>query len=257
MSIRRKISLGFVVIGVILLMSSVIGIYELISTRRSVSAIIADNIESINASRILLEITDEYNFLLMQEVGLDTVPTLDALNSTVFTSILSDAKGSYSNLEVRNMTDSILYAYTAYVHVLKEAPNIWQEGYAARRGWFFGRLYPVYMQLRNYIQSLTDISQEALKKNSKNMSDTFYRSIMPGVVSFAIGIGLLILFNYFINQIFITPLLAISTGIKKYINSSKRYDVDVRGDGELGELNEEVKELIESNENLLRNLGND
>ncbi|MEF9932075.1 MAG: hypothetical protein RR770_07245, partial [Bacteroidales bacterium] len=66
MGIRKKISLGFVVIGTVLLLSSLIAIYELISMRKSVSSLITDNIASINTSRLLLEVTDEYNFKLLK-----------------------------------------------------------------------------------------------------------------------------------------------------------------------------------------------
>ena len=74
MGLRKKISLGFVVIGTILLLSSVIAIYELIVMRKTVSALITDNISSINTSRMLLEVTDEYNFSLLKGMGANTAP---------------------------------------------------------------------------------------------------------------------------------------------------------------------------------------
>ena len=69
MAIKRKISLGFVVIGTILLVSSAISIYEFIRMRNTVSNLINDNIAAINTSRLLLEVTDEYNFNLLEGLG--------------------------------------------------------------------------------------------------------------------------------------------------------------------------------------------
>lgn len=251
MGIRKKISLGFVIIGAVLLLSSLIAIYELVSMRRSVSVLINENVSSINASRLLLEVTDEYNFSLLEGIGLDSVATIpDLAHDKRFTNYLNEIKGSYGNIAEREMADSVLYAYTAYIHVMKEAPQIWTGEYTGRRSWYFNKLYPVYMTLRGYIQSLTALSQESLAKNSQNMSDSFYRSIMPGVVAVGIGIVLVFLFNYFINFYFISPLLAVSKGINNYIHSRKSYKVKVDGDDEISDLNHHVKELIEANKNL-------
>lgn len=250
MGIKKKIYLGFVVIGTVLLLSSVIAIYELISMRRSVSSLITDNIASINTSRMLLEVTDEYNFKLLRGMGADSVATIPDLEHDLrFGDYIDQLKGKFTTEAERQMADSVLYAYTAYIHIMNNAPYIWRDSYQGRRNWYFHTLYPVYMKLRNYIQQLTEISQLALAENSQNLSDGFYRSIMPGVVAVAIGVVLVFLFNYFINFYFISPVLAISKGINDYLQNRKSYTVKVNNDDELSELNENVKELVDTNKN--------
>ncbi|HNY06279.1 MAG TPA: hypothetical protein PKL23_07515, partial [Candidatus Egerieousia sp.] len=76
MLVKRKIYLGFVVLGFILLLSSVIAIFEFVSMRKSVSKLVTDNIASINTSRMLLEVTDEYNFKLLEGMGVDSLAVL-------------------------------------------------------------------------------------------------------------------------------------------------------------------------------------
>lgn len=255
LGIRKKILLGFVLIGTILLLSSLIAIYELISMRRSVSNVIADNISSINASRLLLDITDEYNFILLKGIGEDTTATVPDLSTDMrFVTLLNEVKGKYSKDMEQKMADSVLYAFTAYMHIMNKAPDIWEGPYQGRRNWYFNSLYPVYMKLRKYIQSLTLISQESLAENSKNLSDSFYRSLMPGVVAVAIGIVLVFLFNYYINFYFIAPVIAITRGIEKYIQFKKSYNIEIESDDELEDLNESVKELIDANKNLTKHL---
>ena len=70
----------------------------------------------------------------------------------------------------------------------------------------------------------------------------------------SIGIVLVFLFNYFINFYFISPLIAITRGIEKYIQFKKSYNVVIESDDELDLLNESVKELIDSNKNLSKHL---
>ena len=70
------------------------------------------------------------------------------------------------------------------------------------------------------------------------------------ITSIVMGIILVFLFNYFINFYFVNPLLRISEGISDYIQRKRSYNVTVDNDDELKELNENVKELVESNRKL-------
>lgn len=253
MGIKRKVSLGFVVIGVILLLSSVIAIYEFVSMRRSVYSIMTDNIAGINSSRILLEVADEYNFTLVKSMGVDTVPAIPDVKKDIrFPQYLAQVRAKFTTDSERQMADSVLLAYTAYIHVIKDAAYIWQGDYMARRGWYFNNLYPKYMTLRDYIGKLTFITQKALSDNSEYLTDSFYRSIMPGVVAVSTGMILIFLFNYFINLYFISPLIKISKGIKDFLLYRKTYNYTDISDDDLRDLSQNVKDLIEANRELLK-----
>lgn len=251
MGIRKKILFGFLVIGIVLLLSGVIAIYEFVRMRNTVHTLVADNIKSINTSNLLLEITDEYNFSLLRsmgEAGSAVIPDID--KDTRFTDYLEHAMDKYTDVREQNMADSVVYAYTAYIHVMKEAPMVWQGNYQDRRSWYFDRMYPVYMKLRGYIQDLIALSQTALTENSYNLSDSFYRSLMPCVVSVGVGIVLVLLFVYFINFYFINPILRITKGISNYMLYKKSYNVVLENNDELQELNQNVADLVDVNKKL-------
>ena len=251
MAIKRKIAKGFVVIGTILLVSSAISIYEFIRMRDTVSSLINDNISAINTTRQLLEVTDEYNFNLLEGLGDEHwLLNLKDKDDNRFSDHLSDVREKFTTENEREYADSVLYAYTSYIWIMNDAPQVWHGDYAGRRNWYFNRLHPVYMQLRNYLQKLTLTSQQALADNSLTMTESFYRSIMPGVVAVIMGIILVFLFNYFINFYFVNPLLKISEGISSYITRKKSYTVVIDNDDELKEMNENVRELIETNKKL-------
>ena len=251
MAIKRKISLGFVVIGTILLVSSAISIYEFIRMRNTVSSLINDNIAAINTSRLLLEVSDEYNFSLLQRLGDEGGSiTIKHEDDTRFSDYLSKVRDNFTTRQEREYADSVLYAYTAYIIIMNDAPSVWHGDYNGRRNWYFNKLHPVYMKLRGYLQSLTLTSQEALAGNSKIMSESFYRSIMPGVVAVIVGIVLVFLFNYFINFYFVNPFLRMSEGVSDYISRRKSYNLVLDSDDELKDFNENLRELIETNKRL-------
>ncbi len=251
MGIRKKILLGFLVIGIVLLLSGVIAIYEFVRMRNTVHTLVADNIKSINTSNLLLEITDEYNFALLKSMGEAGYAVIPDINKdTRFTDYLANAMDKYTEVREQNMADSVVYAYTAYIHVMKEAPMVWQGNYQDRRSWYFDRLYPIYMKLRGYIQKLIALSQTALTENSYNLSDSFYRSLMPCVVAVGVGIVLVLLFVYFINFYFINPILRIAKGISNYMLYKKSYNVVLENSDELQELNQNVADLVDINKKL-------
>ena len=251
MGIRKKILFGFLVIGIVLLLSGVIAIYEFVRMRNTVHTLVADNIKSINTSNLLLEITDEYNFSLLRSMGEPESADIPDINQdTRFRDYLENAMAKYTDVAEQNMADSVVYAYTAYIHVMKEAPMIWRGNYQDRRSWYFDRMYPVYMKLRGYIQKLILLSQKALTENSYNLSDSFYRSLMPCVVAVGVGIVLVILFVYFINFYFINPILLITRGISNYMMYRKSYNVTFENTDELQELNQSVAELVDINKKL-------
>lgn len=251
MSIKKKISKGFVVIGTILLVSSVISIYEFIRMRNTVANLINDNISAITTSRQLLEVVDEYNFNLLEGMGDDHwMLNLKDEDDNRFSDHLAQVRDKFTTQQERMYADSVLYAYTSYIWVMNDATKVWHDDYSERRSWYFTKLHPVYIQLRGYLQKLTHTSQEALAENSLTMTESFYRSIMPGVVTVVMGIILVFLFNYFINFYFVNPLLRISEGISDYILRKKSYNVLVENDDELKVLNDNVKELVESNRKL-------
>lgn len=247
MSIRKKIFSGFVMIATILLLSSIIAIYEFVSMRREVSKVIYENITSINISNMLMEITDEYNFALFKSMDQPAGVIIPDVNKdTRFTDFFGEASARYTNEAEKNMADSVRYAYTAYIHIMKNAPYVWLGSSSERREWYFERMYPVYMKLRNYIEQLTVLSQKELTQNFQYLNDSFYRSLMPSVGAVSVGILLIMLFNYFINYYFISPVSKISAGISNYKNFGKKYSVSIgNNDDELSTLNNNIKELIE------------
>ncbi len=255
MSIKKKIFKGFVVIGTILLVSSAISIYEFIRMRNTVSNLINDNISAINTTRQLLEVVDEYNFNLLEGLGDEHwMLNLKDKDDNRFSDYLSQEREKFTTSQERMYADSVLYAYTSYIWVMNDAQKVWHGDYAGRRNWYFTKLHPVYIQLRGYLQKLTHTSQEALAENSLTMTESFYRSIMPGVVTVLMGIILVFLFNYFINFYFVNPLLRISEGISNYIQRKKSYTVIVDNDDEMKLLNDNVRELVESNRKLSKKI---
>lgn len=256
MGIKRKVMYGCIILAVVLFFSGVISIFEFSRMNNYVSELVADNVKSINTARNLLALTEKYNLTLMFGIGEpdEEQGVLHAIGDDSFTMSFNNISETFISPLERNAADSVRYAYTAYMQIVNEAEDIWQQEYMVRREWFFERLQPVYMKLSDYIQQLTFISQDALIQNSQTLEDSFYRSLMPAVISVIMGILLLMLFNYFLNAYMINPILKITKGIRQYTQFGRSYDVKVENDDEIAELNKSVKDIIDLNISLKRKI---
>ena len=256
-SIKSRVRTGFTVLGFVLFFSSIVSLFEYTRMNRVLTQQIEDNVNSVNIARDLIMLTEDYNLNVLNiisesdpEPGVQAAPSAqNARFSREFSQTMEDMRQSFTaatTFKEKNYADSVLLAYTAYMQVLSEARDLGDTGFESRQEWYFERLQPFYLKLRNYIQGLTNASQQALIKNSQKVDETFYRSITPAIASVVIGLLVVILFNYFLNFYIINPLIRISKGIQGYRSYGKSYAVDVENEGdELDQLNDNVRYLIE------------
>lgn len=251
--IKAKVLIGFVLIGVMLSLSGIVAFFEFGRMSDYVSTLISSNVTSVNTTRLMLNSADEYNSDILELISSDIPENTKIERNIDFENNMAELPLNFTTKKESVLADSVKYSYVAYVHVLKEIENMSGKDYMYKKDWYFNRLKIVYDKLRGYIQRLSHASQNSLAVNYTNLKDSFYRSIMPGVVAVAAGIILVILFNYFLNIFIIKPIIKINDGIKKYNECNKMYDVTVPSDSDqISQLNKSIKELIYDNKTLKR-----
>ncbi|MFA7116458.1 MAG: MCP four helix bundle domain-containing protein [Bacteroidales bacterium] len=250
--IKNRVLLGFILIGVMLLLSGVVTYFEFGRMSKIVSQMVSNNITCVNTSRIMVNKSDEYNTRILEIIGtseLNSVPVIKA--DSEFITLMDSIQDHLTTDEEKAMADSVRYAYVAYMHVIREIDDIWHEDYSVRRDWYFDRLHGVYNKMKGYIQGLSNISQNQLSENYSQIKDGFYRATMPGIVAIIAGIILVLLFNYFLNLYVLNPIWKMEKELLKYHKYNKPYNVifDPKG-SHLYQLNEEIKEIVDENKSL-------
>jgi len=250
-SIRRKVRTGFIILSTILFFSSVVAIFEFVRINRTSSGVINDNILSINEERSLLESSELYNMGLFSMLGQDTPP--ENISSTIqdyFVATLESLPENFTTDLENSYADSVRYAYAAYMQVVMEAPEVWEQGVTARQEWYFGRVQQYYTYLRDYINDLNSISNAALQTNSEMMESTFFRSMMPSVAALSVGIIVILLFNAYLNFYVIKPISKMGKGVKDFVRYGKDYTVTFDNDDEISDLNDALTDLIDTQKTL-------
>lgn len=118
MGISNKINLGFLVVGFVLFLSSLVSIFEMGRTRRSLGDVLSVNVDNINASTQLLEVTDQNVFALLNQIGVSPdsiLQTASLYDDDRFEGYFRASRATFTKDEEQALTDSIIFAYAAYM----------------------------------------------------------------------------------------------------------------------------------------------
>ena len=250
LSMKAKLTLALMAIAVTLLVSSVISIMEYSRMSHYVSDLMADNVKGINMAQNLSKVSSAYNLDLLTVIGDESIDTLPDFKRTGFVEPCDSLRRSLLSPKMMPMTDSVLYAYSAYMLTSLELEDVLKSDFIDTRTWYFERLQPKFGKLNSYIEVLSNAMYDDLKKNSETFQRGFYRSIIPGIVAVGVGLLLVLMLLFFIMAYYVDPLYKMLEGLNGYRSHNKKYSYTFDGDDQLAELNEGITEITMENQQL-------
>ena len=250
LSMRAKITLSLSAIAVTLLVSSIISIMEYSRMSNYVSGLMTDNVRSINVAQKLAEVSSQYNLEILSVIGDESVNTLPDFRQSEFMNHCDSLRMSLMGEKMMPLTDSVVYAYSAYMLTSMELNEVLLSDFIDTRSWYFERLQPQYQRLNRFIDTLDEAIYKDLKKNSETFQRGFYRSIIPGAVAVMVGLLLIITLLMFILAYYVNPIYKMLSGLNNYRTFNKKYSYTFDGDDQLVELNDGIKELAGENQQL-------
>ena len=252
MRVRLVRALGS--IAAVLLLSGIISILEYRRMSDYVSELIASNIESINLSQRLADITREYDQQMLAVVVTNDISIMPNFDLEDFTAQADSLKASVKSPHGMEMVDSVVVSFDAFMRTSMKFDEVFLADSVNTGEWFFGTLQPRYNEFRDDINVLNESIHEDLQANSANFDAGFYRSIIPGVVSVGAGLLMIFLLLYFIMVNYVNPICRISDGIDAYKATGRVYNYSFDGDDQLANINTGVSDLIEENHELKRRI---
>ena len=140
LSMKAKLTLSLSAIAITLLVSSFISIMEYSRMSSYVSDLIADNVRSINSAQKLSELSAQYNHDLLAVIGDDISGTLPDFRQEEFMSQCDSLKQSLIDVKMQPLTDSVVYAYSAFMLTSLELKDVLSSDFIDTRSWYFERL---------------------------------------------------------------------------------------------------------------------
>ena len=252
MRVRLVRALGS--IAAVLLLSGIISILEYRRMSDYVSELISSNIKSINLSQRLSDITQEYDQQMLAVVVTNDIAIMPNFDLEDFTAQADSLKASVKSPHGMEMVDSVVVSFDAFMRTSLKFDEVFLADSVDTGEWFFGTLQPCYNKFRHDMGILNDNIHEELRRNSADFDAGFYRSIIPGFVSVAAGLVLIMLLFYFIMAFYVNPIYKMSAGVDNYRLSGRRHTYEFDGDDQLANINSGITELIEENIELKRRI---
>ncbi len=254
LSLKTKLVISLSAIAIVLLITSIISILEYRSMSNYLSDLIADDTNSIKVAQSLADAVDNYNLQILTVIGDESLTALPDFDQQKFVFYCDSLSGSFTSQNLMPLVDSVLYSYSAYMLTSLEMEDVILSDFTDSRAWYFERLQPVFTRLRTDIEKLSAGLHGELQENSENFQAGFYRSIIPGVVSVAVGILLVFMLMFYIITYYVNPLNKMAEGLDNYLSVGKKYTYEFDGDDELAKLNSGIQEITEEDRQLRRRI---
>ncbi len=251
---KSKFTLSLLSIAAVLLIASIISVMEYGRMSSYVSDLVAEDISSINTARKLASLTNAYNLDILAVVGDEHSVALPDFNEEAFMACSDTLRASQLSKPVASLTDSLLYAYSAYMLTSMELQNVLLSDFIDTRAWYFERLQPRYNRLNARIEALTAAIYKDLQAHSAIFESGFYRSIIPGVVAVGVGIVLVLLLLFFVMSYYVRPLYKMLASMEAYRSHDKKYTATFEGDDQLRQLNDGIRALADENQELRKRI---
>ncbi|MBQ7269300.1 MAG: hypothetical protein IJS62_05545, partial [Bacteroidales bacterium] len=241
-------------IAAVLLIACIISVMEYGRMSSYVSDLVAEDISSINTARKLVSLTNAYNLDILAVVGDEHSVALPEFNEEAFMACSDTLRSSLGAQQIASLTDSLLYAYSAYMLTSMELQNVLLSDFIDTRAWYFERLQPRFNLLNDRIEALMAAIYKDLQAHSETFESGFYRSIIPGVVAVGVGILLVLLLLFYALSYYIHPLYKMLSSMEAYTAHDKKYTYTFEGDDQLRQLNDGIRALTDENQELRKRI---
>lgn len=253
-SMKRKLVFSLSSIAIVLILSGVISMVEYRRMSDYMSTLIASNVQGINDSQRLYDMTKNYNDKMQYVVMKNDISQMPDFDLKSFSNQVKELGKSVTAEDVRPVLNDLTSSFADYMNASLKFDEIFLADSINTADWFFNELQLKYNKLCANISILNEAIRAELKSNAISFDAGFYRSIIPGIVSVGAGLMLVFLLMYYIIAYYVNPICRMSSGIDNYRSSGKRYGYEFEGDDQLANINSGLTDLIEENLELKKRL---
>ena len=254
--IRKRITIGFLSIIVLLFFSGLVSLFELSHMSTDIDLILASNRKSIATSEGMLNAIRASDRAVISYAVLRDTSYVDSCRSRF---IDLSIKIEQARLETSNSAASLFDSLDASAGRLNgvfeqlrksrnvenslRADSLW-SGNISFDGteWYDKEYMPVYDMASDQIIRLLSHAQNSLTPRAERLSRNAYRAVTPVFISLVVMIVILLMFYYFIMIYSVNPIVEMNKSLGDWI----RYKLPFTIKAECRDEFEELKTKIES-----------
>lgn len=254
--IRKRITIGFLSIIVLLFFSGLVSLFELSHMSTDIDLILASNRKSIATSESMLNAIRANDRAVIRYAVLRDTSYLDSCRSRFvdFTMTIEQARQQTSN-SAASLFDSLDASAGRLNGIFEQlrksrkvenslrADSLW--GVSASydgTAWYDKEYLPVYDEASDQIMRMLSYAQNSLTPRAARLSRNAYRAVTPVFISLVVMIVILLMFYYFIMIYSVKPIVEMNKSLGDWMRYKLPFTVKAECRDEL----EELKTKIES-----------
>lgn len=247
MGLRKKMSIGFILLAVLLLFAGAVSVFELNYLRNNTQRLLDENIQQREAATKMLGAIQNQNsavlaIMMSQHLNSDSL-RLDSLYqeglrqfANALLEIAPEKEGT-----TEDASAAIRSAYDSYNGIISS--HVFNHGEQDRE-WFLSNYLNAYYEVSNAIKEYIFSPQNTLLTRAEKLETNAYRTITPSILTLAVAIIIVLMFFLLVDLYYVRPIIRINTALKNYLNLKTPFDVNVDGKDEMFELKEHIGMLI-------------
>jgi methyl-accepting chemotaxis protein len=243
MGLRVKILSGFLILTIMLAVAGVWSIYELTVVGTSVQGLLDDNYKSINAGKMMIEALEreDSGILLLLSGKLEQGRSIIAAGDNLFQKGFTTAQSNVTIPGEKVLVDEIEVRYKAYKDLwVKPIVDTSKEG---NLGWYFQEVHRTFQDVKLSVENLITLNDQTMYRTAMDLKNRAHRAIMPGIIAILAALIFTVLFTFLVHYYMVSPLIRMTKGIQRFMETGDLPDVKVETHDELFDLVSSIQRL--------------
>lgn len=246
LSLAPKFRLAMGSIVLMLFITAIISTVEFHRMSNFVSDSMAADISDMTLSTELAVTADEYNIAILTAVGDADNRITSEINKSEYLDV-SDKIMSVFRTRSSPQADSLNRAYEQFITTSYQFDTVIVNNFIDTREWYFQVLQPKYNKFRYCLERFNMTIYDDLHSTSMTFDQSYYRSLIPGIVSVGVGIVMCLLLQFFVMSYYVKPIRKMMRCLDSYLHYNHPYTNVFEGDDELQELNADIADIVDEN----------
>ncbi len=239
MKLRYKILSGFAILAIMLFVAGVWSIFQVKYFGESLEEIIGSRYEKIGFAKSINELLERNDRQALLSFLENSGDFNFADFGRDFLSVLTEIEKYEITDEEKTLLNQITAKYKEYVKIWN-IDNGSLGTTSEKLKWYKENVKPLFDNVQDKINKLIEINQAKLISTAQEIKDRTRRAIIPGVVAIIAAIVFTLLFNYFVNQYMIKPIITLKKQVDDFISKGIPLTFRPITDDEIARLTESI-----------------
>lgn len=260
--IRKRVTVGFLSIVVLLFFSGLVSLFELNNMSGDIDAILGSSRSSIALSESLLDAIRDHDRAVMRYAVLRDSLYADSCNLCydIFVDKVQLAR-EQSSSSALSLFDS-LEMFAARMHTVVEllqssrvveyvqqatdtlAMDVVTAPAFDGWGWYTNNYLPEYSAASDGVMRVMTSSQSSLSPRAESLSRNAYRAVTPVFISLVVMIAILLMFYYFVMIYIAKPIVDMNKSLGDSLKYKMPFNVKCECLDEMTELKERIESIV-------------